>query len=245
LPTTPKPAIIKLGSTLPSLSAHRGDFEDWTLAGMGLGQADVVVIDRRAGDPLPDPDSITGAVITGSHDMVTDHAPWSEETAAWLRSAVVSALPILGICYGHQLLAYALGGSVGDNPRGLEFGTIKARLARTAATDWLLGGLDSPLSVHAAHTQSAITLPDGARVLASSDRDPHLAFVIGERAWGVQFHPEFDVEVTRTYIGVRREALLAEGQNPEALLKACHPCPAGPEILGRFAQLIAPAGTEP
>jgi GMP synthase (glutamine-hydrolysing) len=105
--------VIKTGSTLPSLLDRQGDFEDWVIAGLGVPRDQVQVANVQAGDVLPEPDDVAGVVITGSHSMVTDHEPWSERAAAWLRRAVVRQTPVLGICYGHQLLAYALGGEVG------------------------------------------------------------------------------------------------------------------------------------
>lgn len=240
--TSRKPAIIKLGSTMPSLSTHRGDFEDWVLAGMAMRRENVIIVDPRQGEVLPALDGISGAVLTGSHATVTEHAKWSEQTADWLRRAVFKGLPILGICYGHQLLAYALGGEVGNNPRGSEFGTVPAQLKRTARTDWLLGGFDETIKVQTSHSQSVLKLPPDARVLASSNMDPHLAFVIRGNVWGVQFHPEFDVEVVKAYIRAHREELHEEGPDPDALLEACSPSPAGPEILRRFTQLIAVPG---
>jgi len=237
--TSRKPAIIKLGSTMPSLSTQRGDFEDWVLAGMAMRRENVIIVDPRGGEALPALDGISGAVLTGSHATVTEHADWSEQTADWLRRAVLQGLPILGICYGHQLLAYALGGEVGNNPLGSEFGTVTAHLKRTARTDWLLGGFGETIKVQTSHRQSVLRLPPDARVLTSSNMDPHLAFVVRDSVWGVQFHPEFDVEVVKAYIRVRRAELLEEGQDPDALLDTCEPSPAGPEILRRFMQLIA------
>lgn len=237
--TNLKPAIIKLGNTLPSLSAHRGDFEVWVLAGMGMRREDVIIVDPRNGETLPDMEEISGAVLTGSHAMVTERSEWSEHTADWLRRATFKGVPILGICYGHQLLAHALGGEVGYNPLGAEFGTVRAQLERTAQTDWLLGSFGDAVKVQTSHSQSVLKLPEGARNLASSNRDPHLAFVVRERAWGVQFHPEFDVEIVRAYVRAHQDELSEQGQNPDALIKACQPTPAGTEILRRFAQLIA------
>jgi GMP synthase (glutamine-hydrolysing) len=63
-----------------------------------------------AGEPLPAPDNATIAVITGSWDMVTERLPWSEMTAAWIREAMAIEMPLFGVCYGHQLMAHALGG---------------------------------------------------------------------------------------------------------------------------------------
>ena len=237
--TKRKPAIIKLGSTMPSLSTHRGDFEDWVLAGMAMRRENVIIVDAHRGEVLPALDDISGAILTGSHAMAREHADWSEQTADWLRRAVLKGLPILSICYGHQLLAYALGGKVGNNPLGPEFGTAKAQLKRAARTDWLLGGFGETIKVQTSHSQSVLELPPDARVLASSSVDPHLAFVVREHVWGVQFHPEFDVEVVKAYIRAHREELHEQGQDPDALLRTCEPSPAGPEILRRFTQLIA------
>lgn len=237
--TSRRPAIIKLGSTMPSLSTHRGDFEDWVLAGTAMQRENVIIVDPRRGEALPALDRISGAILTGSHATVTEHAGWSEQAADWLRRAVLKGLPILGICYGHQLLAYALGGEVGKNPLGSEFGTVTAQLKRTARTDWLLGGFGETIKVQTSHSESVLKLPPDARVLASSHMDPHLAFVVRENVWGLQFHPEFDVEVVRAYIRAHREELHEQGQDPDALLETCEPSPTGPEILRRFMQLIA------
>jgi GMP synthase (glutamine-hydrolysing) len=230
--------VVKLGSTMPALAARRNDFEDWIIQGMGLTPRDVTVIAPPLGDPLPPPDHLTGVVLSGSHAMVTDHAPWSERTARWLCDVVDRETPVLGICYGHQLLAYAFGGQVAGTPLGREYGTVEATLTGEALSDPLLGGLGGTIKVQTSHTQSVLTLPEGTVLLAASARDPHLAFRIGPRAWGVQFHPEFDAEIVRAYIRESRAALCAEGQAPDALLAATTDTPAGPVILRRFAGLL-------
>lgn len=231
--------IIKTGSTLPSLLASKGDFEHWILSGMGASRNQTFVVDVRDGSPLPAYNELSGVVVTGSHSMVTDHDDWSERTATWLAGAV-EKVPILGICYGHQLLAYALGGKVGDNPNGHEYGTVEVHLNENAHQDSLLGGLLNPIQVHVSHTQSVTELPTQAKLLASSDRDPHQAFVVGECAWGVQFHPEFDAEVVRAYIHHTRPVLLAEKQDPDRLIGQSTDTPYGSEILKRFIQLTCP-----
>jgi GMP synthase (glutamine-hydrolysing) len=229
--------IIKTGSTLPEMKARRGDFEDWTLARLGV--TDGQVVDVTQGAPLPGYAAVSGVVVTGSHTMVTEHLDWSERTAQWLAGAVAQQVPTLGICYGHQLLAYALGGDVNNNPRGREYGTMEVQLAAEAATDPLLAGWAPTLRVQMCHCQSVLRAPAGVLRLAWNENNACQAFRAGPCAWGVQFHPEFDADVVRTYIDDMRPLLLADGQDPEALWAATVDTPYGEEILKRFARLAA------
>jgi GMP synthase (glutamine-hydrolysing) len=230
-------AIIKTGSTLPHLASRRGDFEDWILSGMEVQPDQVVVLDVGNGTHLPEPERFAGIVVTGSHALVTDHHPWSERTAEWLVRTVNKGLPTLGICYGHQLLAYALGGEVGDNPRGLEFGTVELDLTPQAEGDALLGSLQTGSRVQVSHLQSVLCLPPGASRLASSAMEANLAFAVGSCAWGVQFHPEFDAEVVATYIHHFREELRNQDQDPDQLVAACRDTPDSRNLLRRFAAI--------
>jgi GMP synthase (glutamine-hydrolysing) len=190
------------------------------------------------GEALPDAAAPAGVVVTGSSALVTDREDWSERTGAWLADVLEAGTPLLGICYGHQLLAHALGGRVDHNPLGREIGTIRLELAPAAAADPLLGVLGDAESVHATHVQSVTELPPGARRLASSRGDPNQAFALGERAWGVQFHPEFDADVIAAYLAARREIIRSEGLDPEALEAGVRESPEGPRLLGRFAALL-------
>ena len=116
--------IIKTGETFAHLSAQAGDFEHWVEAGVAGHGLPVAVVDARQPGGLPAPHTIAGAVLTGSLAMVSDRADWSEALGTWLATAVQQQTPVLGICYGHQLLAHALGGEVGYHPGGLEIGTV-------------------------------------------------------------------------------------------------------------------------
>jgi GMP synthase (glutamine-hydrolysing) len=230
--------IVKTGSTLPALSAQRGDFEDWFISGMGLGRDQVMIVDVCKGAPLPGFNKISGVVVTGSHDMVTDRLAWSERTAEWLRGAVAAVVPILAVCYGHQLLAHALGGVVDYNLRGREMGTVDVFLSEEAKEDSLLVSYQSPIRVQVSHAQSAMQLPKGAIRLGWSQDDPNQAFRIGEKVWSLQFHPEFDLEIVQTYIEYHREALIQEGKNPDELIRHSEDTDYGREILRRFAQIV-------
>jgi GMP synthase (glutamine-hydrolysing) len=191
---------------------------------------------------LPRANGQQGVVITGSHAMVTERRDWSERTADWLREAVAREVPVLGVCYGHQLLAHAHGGVVGNNPAGREFGTVEISFNDNARTDELLRGLPPRMIAHVGHTQSILRLPPGAVALAASPRDACQSFRLGRRAWGIQFNPEFDAEIVREYIDHYRQDLAAEGQNPEVLLGEVREAPEAAAVLGRFARICLGPG---
>lgn len=231
--------VVKTGSTLPGIRARRGDFESWITRGMGLAPGEVEIVAVAEGAALPDPAAPAGVVVTGSSAMVSAREPWSERTAAWLADAARAGTAVLGICYGHQLLAHGLGGRVGPNPRGREIGTIRLRVAPEARRDPLLGGLPEQALAHTTHLEAVLELPPGARRLAASDVDPNQAFAVGPRAWGVQFHPEFDADVMRGYLEGRRELLRGEGLDADRLLAEVREAPEAASLLRRFAALLA------
>ena len=227
--------IVKTGTVQTALDSADDDFEDWIARGLGRP---VQVGSVFEGDELPSPHATDGVVVTGSASMVSDHEAGAERTAEWLRKAVGAGVPILGICYGHQLLAHALGGRVGPNPRGREIGTVNLTLTAAAATDPLFGGLPTRIDVQATHLESVLELPPGAQLLASSKLDPHHAFRVPNRpVWGVQFHPELSAANTRGYIEAKRHDMLAEGLDPDRLLAEVRETPWGDDILARFTQL--------
>lgn len=232
-----KLAILKTGTTYDHIRAQYGDFEDWFRAGLGTGLAIHVVDVTRREDP-GQPWDWDGIVVTGSPAMVSHREPWSEQTAAWLAGAVDASVPVLGVCYGHQLLAHALGGHADDRPQGRESGTFEVRLLPEAAADPLFGPLPARFPAHLTHRQSALSLPPGAVRLAHSDNEPNQAFRLGRCAWGVQFHPEFTPTVMTAYLETQAEALAAEGQSPAELLAGVRPSEVAASLLARFGELV-------
>ncbi len=234
-----KTLIIKTGETFPFIKSKKGDFEDWIIAKSGLEKTHVNIVDVFNGEKLGSYDNIKGIIITGSHSSVAEKQPWSEYTAQWLLKAIQLDIPILGICYGHQLIAYALGGKVGPCPNGNEFGTVDIRLKPLAKDDRLFQGLPNLFKAHATHTDSVLELPAETQCLAWSDLESHQAFVVKDHVWGVQFHPEFDPDITAAYIQQMKTILKLEGQNPEYLLKSCTETPYSQTILKRFIKIVA------
>ncbi len=230
--------ILQTGRPVAAMRRH-GSFAHWIRVAAGLGDDDAVVVDVELGEPLPTREGFAGVVVTGSGAMVTDKLPWSEASAAWLRDAAHAGLPLLGICYGHQLLAHALGGQVGYNPAGREMGTVDIELQPAVGDDPLFAGLPSRFAVQATHMQTVLALPDGARRLATSALDPACAFRWGERTWGVQFHPEFSTTHMRGYIRARRDALASEGSDALAMEQAVRATPLARRLLRRFVAIAS------
>lgn len=229
--------IMKTGETLETLQAQGQDFEDWIREGLALGVNAAPVVNVHRGQSLPPVSTVAGVVITGSPAMLTDGADWNRVASDWLCEAVAQGLPVLGICYGHQLLAHACGGQVDYHPAGREIGTVPVTLTAAARQDPLLGGQPALFHAHVTHSQSVLRLPASAVLLGGSAHDAHQAFRIGERAWGVQFHPEFTARIMRTYVQVRKDALRQEGFDVDALLQDVVETPAARAVLRRFAAL--------
>jgi GMP synthase (glutamine-hydrolysing) len=230
--------LLQVGHTFSEIAAIRGDYDVWFREGLGVREDELDVRPVYAGAALPAHFDYAGVVVTGSGSMVTDREPWSEATAEYLREAVTRELPVLGVCYGHQLLAHVFGGLVGYNPVGRNIGTTRVELREAAASDALLQGFANPLYVHVSHSQRVIDLPAEAVLLGACERDPHHAFRIGRCAWGVQFHPEFSAQTARDYIRIRSETIAAEGLDPDALLAGVRESTDGEQILRRFRSLI-------
>ncbi|WP_123329119.1 glutamine amidotransferase [Erwinia sp. JUb26] len=188
-------AIIQLETPPLPVSERVGDQQLWFVQALGLSAGEYIVVRPDLGEALPDPATISAAILSGSWAMVTDHADWSERTAAWVRHLVAEKLPLLGVCYGHQLMAYALGGKVGDNPNGWERGLQQLESAAARHQDPLLASLPSHFSAWLSHRQSVLTPPPGAQVLASSVLEPCQIIRYSPQALSVQFHPEFTGEI--------------------------------------------------
>lgn len=232
--------IIKAGSTFKGERASLGDFEEWVRRGLGSVSCPVAVVDVVGGAPLPEPGDCAGAVVTGSHAMVTDDLPWSLGIERWIRELVDAAVPYLGICYGHQLLGRAAGGEVGYHPLGREVGIVGVELVAEAAHDPLFGSLPGAFAVHATHAQTVLCLPPGAVRLAANSFEPNHAIRVGSCAWGVQFHPEYSREIMLAYVRQQAAALEAEGRDAGALLEAVSETPEAARVLTGFARIACP-----
>lgn len=201
-------AIIQLGEPPAEVKDAIGEQHHWFIRALNLSAEKYRLIRPDLGQMLPNETEISGAILTGSWAMVTSQADWSEAAAAWIRDAYQRALPLFGVCYGHQLMAHALGGVVEDNPCGWEGGLQWVNMSKDAADDALLCGLPERFSAWLSHLQTVSAPPPRAKVLASSRQDGCQIIRYSKQAFSVQFHPEFTAAVMDACLG-------ANGRIPE------------------------------
>jgi len=203
--------IIKAGTTFENIVEKYGDFEDWILR--YIDGISTQVLDMQNGEELPNLKKCAGIIITGSHAMVTEEHPWSLKIEEFIKELIKFKIPLLGICYGHQLIAKSLGAKVDFHPAGMELGTVDISVSNESKKDPIFKHFPTGFAVHTVHAQSALTLPFDAVLLASNKFEKHHAFRVGTNAWGVQFHPEYDVNIMKAYINeVAKDKSINKGE---------------------------------
>ncbi|GAB6879329.1 type 1 glutamine amidotransferase [Halorubrum gandharaense] len=161
--------------------------------------ADLAEFDATEGH-LPDHTDFDGVVITGSRSSVYWDEAWIPPLVDYVAEAADAGLPVLGVCYGHQVLAEALGGRVsGMDDFEIGYNTV------THHGDELFTDVDSEFTVFTTHGDAVVDLPPGAELLAENEHGVH-AFRDGH-CWGVQFHPEYDLDTAREVTDGKRERL--------------------------------------
>jgi GMP synthase (glutamine-hydrolysing) len=231
--------VLRCGDAVQEVAARRGEFASWIRAGVGDAWGGPWhEHDLRTDVPPPAPSSASAFILTGSASNVTERAAWMTRAEPYLRELATSGAPVLGICFGHQIIAHALGGKVTKNPRGREIGTVPVT---KVVDDPLWHGLGDPFAVNATHVESVVALPPGARLLATTALDPFAAYALGDRVRCVQFHPEIDGDAMRGYIGARAHFMRDEGLDPEHARARAHDAD-GAAILKSFVRaFVSPA----
>jgi GMP synthase (glutamine-hydrolysing) len=149
--------------------------------------ADLVEFHCPEGE-LPETFQFDACVVTGSRASVYWDEPWIGELKSYVGDAIDTGMPMLGVCYGHQLLADVLGGRVEDMG---EY-EIGYRTVEHDGQNDLLAGVDQDFTVFTTHSDRVAEAPPGADVFAKNDYGIH-----GFRknnVFAVQFHPEYDME---------------------------------------------------
>ncbi|WEZ86044.1 type 1 glutamine amidotransferase (plasmid) [Rhizobium sp. 32-5/1] len=153
--------------------------------------------------------------MTGSRFSVNDADPWIGRLIALIRQIRASGRPMVGICFGHQAIAKALGGAVGENPGGWVAGAAEYRTNEGAYDRTLL----------AWHKEQILTLPGEAEILSGSSACPYAILRYGDAALTYQAHPEFTADFVRGLVATRGQHL------PDAIKSAA--CSADDKEIAR------------
>lgn len=148
-------------------------------------------LSNQENGPIPTP--FDGAIITGSQSSVYDDRPWIQTLSRWVEGAISDGLPVLGVCWGHQLLAQILGGTVRGGTYELGYVQVSQETA-----DPIWDGIPDPFTVFATHSDHVVSIPPDATLLASNDTGVQ-AFR-QEQVYAVQFHPEYDRQTAKAMI---------------------------------------------
>jgi GMP synthase (glutamine-hydrolysing) len=233
--------IIQVGQAIPSALEKYGDFDDYFIQAMDINKSHTKTYRVFEKIEFPDPQTIAGIIITGSGSMVTQELDWSEKTIDWLRPLVEKEIPILGACYGHQLLAKLFGGTVDWNPNGREIGEVDLTITHQAWRDPLFKGIVSEktnsIKLIATHQQSVVRLPKNVTLLGSTKLDQNHCFRYKNHIWGLQFHPEFTTQIITEYIHARSDEIALEGLSTEKILNRLGDSNHGNRVLKNFKDI--------
>jgi GMP synthase-like glutamine amidotransferase len=177
-------------------------------------------------DPFPDLRDVSALIVMGGAMGANDDGshPFLRDLKRFIREGVKLGIPYLGVCLGGQLLAAAMGARVESN-RWEELGTLEVGLTADGAADPLFKGVEERLVTFQWHHDS-FDIPEGGVLLAGSTACPHQAFRLGERAWGMQFHPEVTEGIIRDWCAwdpatkARTEELVSAWQTHEDAYRA-------------------------
>ena len=199
-----KLGILETGRMTPELEDKYGTYPSMFVRllenrGLALEFECFAVLD----DIFPESVSQCDAwLITGSRHGVYDELSWIPKLEEFIRSAQAKNIPQIGICFGHQIIAQALGGRVIKSEKGWGLGVNHYTI--TQSKPWMNGSLDASVAVNAVHQDQVVEIPQGAVLLASSEFCPYAMLAYGETIFTVQPHPEFDHEFQADLINARR-----------------------------------------
>lgn len=203
--------------------------------------ADLVEFDVNSGQLPPATENFDAIVVTGSRASVYWDETWIEPLVEFVAEAAEAGLPTLGVCYGHQVVATALGGRVA----GMDEFELGYNEIQQVNDDPLFAGIDEQFTAFTTHGDHVVELPPGATLVAKNEYAIH-SFRKGN-AWGVQFHPEYDMETAREIANRKRDRLgdervesaLAE-ITPANYAAACET----KQLFGNFTQYVRQTTTD-
>ena len=155
---------------------------------------------------IPQSVDCDGYLITGSRHSVYDELPWIESLVNFIKEVLASRRKIIGVCFGHQLMAHYFGGHVEKSANGWAVGVHKSKIV--ARQSWMdMADSRQDVSLLSSHQDQVIRMPEEATLYATNDFCPIAGFVVGDQVLTIQGHPEFDKEYARALLHLRKDIL--------------------------------------
>lgn len=199
-----------------ALGCPEGD-QEWVRKGLGLPEGtDRLKVLRATEESLPDTVPEHGVIIGGSAHSVYEDLPWIKNLKTFIRAMAAQDKPVLGICFGQQLVAEAFGGKVQKGDKGREIGVVNIDLTQEGTQDPLFENVPAHFFSATSHGDVVTDLPplESTAVLARNDLYPYQALALGDRIRATQFHPEVSQATIESIVRARAEILKKEGIIP-------------------------------
>jgi GMP synthase-like glutamine amidotransferase len=194
-----KLGILKTGAPPETLVGQFGGYPDMFRKLLGEGTYDYSLFAVDQGQWPTGPQACDAWLVTGSSCGVYDPEPWIGELKDFLRAARGQA-PLVGVCFGHQVMAEAFGGKVIKSPKGWAIGEHQYAVERVEP--WMDG--PDHIRLPASHQDQVVEKPPGAEVIAANEFTPFGALAYGHQAISMQLHPEFEPAYAIALIEARR-----------------------------------------
>lgn len=222
--------IVETGQLPPHYRERHGSFpemfERLIRAEDASAHFDVVTVAN--GEPLPDPGSLRAILITGSPAGVYDDLDWITPLEEFVRAAYAKGTPMVGVCFGHQLIAQAMGGTVRKSDKGWGIGR---HVYQVTPGNGLIE--DTQLGIVCSHQDQVIEAPAMARTILSSPFTPYAGLLYANgAALTVQPHPEFDTAFAHALCE------LHAGRAPESVVAAARASLAEPLDSAKLGGVI-------
>ena len=193
--------IFDCGSSLPEVSREFGCAPDWIIELLKDKECSFKWVKSYEGETVEHTEG-DAWIITGSPRSVYDELDWMLDMEDKIINAQHHNKPVLGICFGHQLIAKSFGGRVEINPNGWELGAYPIELTDRGLKSRILSSFNNHSIVYQSHGDCVTVLPENAIELALNKKG-NQAFTIHKNMYGVQFHPEFSWDIIKKYVSVR------------------------------------------
>ncbi len=207
-----KIGILETGHLSDTLKAKYGRYPAFfeRLVGPFLPEATFFTVAVVDGEVANSPQQADGWIITGSRSGAYEPEPWIAPLEAFLRACLADKVPVVGICFGHQILAQAMGGVVEKSEKGWGFGINDYHLLAHPA--WL-ASVSQNFSIPAIHQDQVVTAPKAAQIFASSAFCPIAGLIYGDinhpDAISIQPHPEMSAEFVADIAEERLQHIIA------------------------------------